>query len=143
VRVYVDIAGSATEDSGDVAVVVVTGAGEVRSRRPVRWTGNGRLLVAAESPGAVADPAGLVRDVELGEAAAVREYGGLLFQAAFGAEAWEQLVKAAVAARGPYLELAIQCRGGGDNAGLQGLRGRRCTTARTTSRPWARTWCRA
>jgi hypothetical protein len=124
--VHVDVR---AEGDGRVIVAVRDSAG-FRSERIGKWLDGHHLLVAADAASAVADPGGLTRAVEQGTATTsqLREYGGLLFEAAFGGGIWERLVKAhvageAAAARAPYLELAIRCEGTGLEArAIQALR---------------------
>jgi hypothetical protein len=130
VRVLVDLA----DRAGELFAVVSTPARAV-PERPVRWTAGRRLLVAKDEPVGDAEAAALATAVDLGRssAAELERYGRLLFEAAFGAQTWRELVTDA--AGSPYLELAVRgpagqgqadqeqaCEGQAAAAGLQALR---------------------
>ena len=116
-RVFLDI-----ENRGGELFLLVTGPQIPRAEHPVTWTGGGRrLLVAKGTASAVADPAALADAVERGTTSDVyariaeqREYGQLLFEAAFGEQVWQQLLEAA--ADDPCLELAIRGSAAKDQA---------------------------
>ena len=88
--------------------VVITPPGGPLPGRLVRWTAGQRLLVAAGEQIGDAEAAELATAVDASgaHAANLERYGKLLFDAAFGTEAWRELVK--IAATEPYLELAIR-----------------------------------
>ena len=88
--------------------VVVTAPGRLASGRPVRWTAGHRLLVAKEEQITDAEASELASVIDAGGASSadLERYGRLLFEAAFGAATWRQLVMDAVAS--PYLEVAIR-----------------------------------
>ena len=109
---------------------VVTAPGVPRRERPVRWAGEpGRRLLVSAAADAVAGAAALAAAVDQGRATAeeLARYGSLLFEAAFGKQAWTALVAAAATQqRGapglPYLELAIRGPAGGGGAAVHSLR---------------------
>jgi CHAT domain len=130
VRVYLDL-----ENREGELFTLVTVPGEPSAERPVTWAGEPgrRLLVAKGTASEVLDPAGLATAVERGNALdhQLSLYGGLLFEAAFGQELWQQLIDAAIRrheqptrpAQGmPYLELAVRGPATTDVVGLQALR---------------------
>ena len=102
-RIMVDL-----EDRAGELFAVVTIPGRVAAERPARWTNGRRLLVARDEPISDQDAAALVTAVDHGAATAAElaRYGGLLFEAAFGAQAWRELVTHAAGAR--FLELTIR-----------------------------------
>lgn len=102
-RVFLDLSERAGEH-----FVVITPPGRPASERPVRWTAGQRLLVAKDEQIGDAEAAELAAAVDASgaRAADLERYGRLLFEAAFGAQTWRQLV--ADAATAPYLELAIR-----------------------------------
>lgn len=108
-RVFLDLI-----ERGGEHFIVITPPGWPASRHPVRWTAGQRLLVAKDEPIGDAEAAELAAAVDASgvHAADLERYGKLLFDAAFGTDAWRQLVKDAAAE--PYLELAI--RGPADTA---------------------------
>jgi hypothetical protein len=128
VRVYLDI-----ENREGELFVLVTFPGAPPAERPVTWAGG--LLVAKGAASEVPDPADLAAAVERGNATGeeLSRYGGLLFEAAFGRQLWQQLIDAAARRPGqreqqeavhglPYLELAVRGRPTGDQGRLQALR---------------------
>ena len=108
-RVFLDL----TQRAGE-HFVVITAPGMDIPPRPVRWTAGQRLLVAKDERLGDTEATELAAAVDASgvHAAALERYGKLLFDAAFGKEAWRELVKEA--ATEPYLELAI--RGPADSA---------------------------
>jgi hypothetical protein len=122
-RVLVDI-----EDRHDELFVIVTAPGGLTAERPVTWAGDPgsavsrgkRLLVAKGTT--IADPAALADAVDQGQAddELLKEYGSLLFGAAFGTQLWQELL--ASTAGQPYLELAIRGLATADQAAMQALR---------------------
>ena len=102
-RVLVDL-----EDRAGELLAVVTAPGYAAAGRAVRWTGGQRLLVARDDPVSDQDAAALAAAVDHGTATAAElaRYGGLLFEAAFGAQAWRELVTHA--ADTPCLEVTIR-----------------------------------
>ena len=105
-RIYLDVA----EKAGELFIRVSGPDGSPRAERPVAYAGPParRLLMAKDAASAVTDPAALVTAIDQGEASAddLALYGGLLFEAAFGQQLWQQLL--AEATGRPYLELAIR-----------------------------------
>ena len=104
-RVMVDL-----QDRAGALFAVVTVPGQAAAERPARWTGGKRLLVTRDDPVSDQDAAALATAVDHGTAtpAQLARYGGLLFEAAFGRQAWRELVTRA--AGSPCLELAIRAR---------------------------------
>ena len=98
-RVLVDL-----EDRAGELFAVVTAPGRAAAERPARWTNGRRLLVARDEPISDQDAAALATAVDHGAATAAElaRYGGLLFEAVFGAQAWRELV-----ANVPLLPLTI------------------------------------
>jgi len=120
VRVFVDL-----DDRSGEHFVVVTAPGRPPAERPVKWIAGQRLLVAKDEQIGDAEARELAATVDAGgaRAADLDRYGRLLFEAAFGAQTWRQLV--ADAAPAPYLELAIRGRADTEQAAaaaLQALR---------------------
>ena len=138
-RVYLDI-----EDRQGELIALVTVSGGLRAERPVVWIGpaswNGapgaRLLAPAGTAGEIPDPVALAMAVDQGRASAeeLKQYGLLLFEAAFGQDLWRRLIDAVRAAQQrwpgqegqhqgpPYLELAIRGQAASDQLALQALR---------------------
>jgi hypothetical protein len=118
-RVYLDI-----EERQSELFIVVTGPGGIRSARPVTWVGaaDKRLLVAKGTASTIADPASLADAIDDGRATdeQLKQYGRVLFEAAFGQKVWQQLLRD-VAGR-PYLELAIRGLGTEHEKAMQTLR---------------------
>ncbi|MGH3170691.1 MAG: CHAT domain-containing protein, partial [Trebonia sp.] len=106
-RVTLDV-----EDREGELFAVVTVPGHASTRRPVRWAGARRLLVAKDEQLSDKDADALATAVETGHASAenLGRYGACLFDAAFGAETWRVLTSAAADARALHLELAIRGR---------------------------------
>jgi CHAT domain len=137
-RVYLDI----ENRQGELFIVGrddVTAPGDTRFERPVAWAGDPeiagrRLLVAKGTASDVPDAASLARAVDEGMATAAQltRYGGLLFEAAFGPEDWQEVVQEVQREHAtahphnlrhlPYLELAIRGGAADDQAALQALR---------------------
>jgi hypothetical protein len=124
-RVFVDI----ESGPGDELHLRVT-APDLEHSQPVTWLED-RLLVARHMAGAVEDPPWLADAVEccdtdgdahrqLEQLQRLREYGELLFNAAFGQAEWQKIL-AAVPAGMDYLEIAVRGAAGGGCA-LQALR---------------------
>jgi hypothetical protein len=127
VRAYLDV-----EVRHGELFAVVTAAGMPRGERRVAWAGEpGRRLLVAPTAGAVPGAAALAAAVDQGRATTqeLDQYGGLLFEAAFGEQAWARLIDAAAARQRqlgtqglPYVELAIRAPATGDLAALHTLR---------------------
>jgi hypothetical protein len=98
------------EDRAGELFAVVTAPGRVAAERPVRWTDGRWLLVARDEPISDEDATALATAVDHGAATAadLARYGGLLFEAAFGTQAWRELITHAAGA--PCLELTIRAR---------------------------------
>ena len=104
-RAFLDL-----EHRGDGPVVCVRLPDGSAWERAVRWvdTTSGYLLVSRDEVIAAEDAAEVSAYVEKGGAAVqqLARYGRLLFEAAFGAAIWRELVGRS--AEDPYLELAIR-----------------------------------
>ena len=122
IKVFLDI-----EDREGDLLIVVTGPEIPRAERPVTWTDGKHLLVPK---GTVTDRKAVVAmahavehgtglDVK-GRIAAQREYGSLLFEAAFGEELWRHLLEAAK--DNPCLEIGVRGIASEDQASMQALR---------------------
>jgi hypothetical protein len=121
-RVFLDI-----EDRSGELLILVTCPQLPRAERPVIWMAGKRLLVAKGSADTVADPVRLADTIEPGTGPEVdaliakqREYGSLLFEAAFGQQIWDQLLGAT--SGHPYLEIAVRDVATDDQAAMQALR---------------------
>jgi CHAT domain len=130
VRVTIDI-----RSAPDGTLYLHVGAGAKRHTRVVEWLPGKQVLVAGGVGSTVADPAGLARAVEHcdqdcdagGQLAKLREYGELLFGAAFGPDAsgqdpWQEFLRDTVEAGDDYLEVAVLGSPDADHAELQSLR---------------------
>jgi hypothetical protein len=122
VRVFLDI-----EERGGELFILVTDSRTLHAERPVTWVGGKRLLAAKGTASTITDPVSLADAIEHDTAANVttrierqREYGNLLFEAAFGQELWQELLQSA--AGHPYLELAIRGFATDNQVAMQSLR---------------------
>lgn len=97
------------DDGQPVCVCTWEGGTRVRSVRLIE-NGKARVLVARDDPVSDETAAQLAADADRAvlSAAELIRYGGLLFEAAFGAEVWRELIDGP--ASHPYLELAIRGR---------------------------------
>jgi len=127
VRAYLDLEARQAE-----LFAVVTAPGAPRSERQVNWAGEpGRRLLVSATAGAIQGAAALAAAVDQGRATTqeLDRYGALLFEAAFGRQAWALLVEAAAEQQRqqgtpglPYLELAVRGPATGVAAAVHGLR---------------------
>ncbi len=119
-RVLVDI----EQRDGELLVIVTAPVGDP-VERPVAWAGSGKRLLAAKgSVDAVPAPEELADAIDQGRASdeQLARYGRLLFDAAFGADLWQELLAAQIAAGEPYLELVIRGLATPDQVAMQALR---------------------
>lgn len=100
--------------------------------RPVTWLA-GKLLVPRDAASTDGEPAELVRAVECCDTGGnqrrqqeqltqLKQYGQLLFEAAFGDDLWQQILAAVAAAAADYLEIAVRATPDDDHVALQALR---------------------
>jgi hypothetical protein len=119
---------------------LVTTVGGETYRQEVSWLADKRLLVAAGTANTIDNPIGLAHAMdhcdadgdEAGQLEHLKQYGQLLFQAAFGEDTWQAILRFAAersekhqeeAERGEeYLEVAVQGSADDDHAALQALR---------------------
>jgi hypothetical protein len=123
-RVLVDI-----EERDGELLIIVTAPGGLTAERPVTWAGAGKqLLVAAGAADAIGSPEALAEAVNQGRATSeeLERYGRALFDAAFGAQLWQELLAAQVArdaaGQPSYLELAIRGLATASQVAMQALR---------------------
>jgi hypothetical protein len=114
-------------------LVATVGDGEAYSQE-VCWLADKRLLVAAAAD-SVEDPVGLASAMEhcdadgdaAGQLTCLERYGRLLFEAAFGEDTWQAILRTVVVRsendlRERYLEVAVHGSADDDHAALQALR---------------------
>jgi CHAT domain len=125
-RVDVDIR---PRPDGGHDLVAAVGDGEAYTQE-VCWLADKRLLVAAKAADSVDNPVGLARAMEHCDAdgdearqlKCLEQYGRLLFEAAFGKDTWQAILRTATAEGEEYLQVAVHGSAGDDHAALQALR---------------------